>query len=38
MTEELRNINPVDVLSRKYLVIENPEAAFKVLLARVKSK
>ena len=38
MTEEMRNINPVDVLSHKYLVIENPEAAFKVLLARTKSK
>ncbi len=38
MTEEMRNINPVDVLSRKYLIIENPEAAFKMLLARAKSK
>ena len=36
-TEELRNINPVDVLTHKYLVIEKPEAAFKTLLARVKS-
>ncbi len=35
MTEEMRNINPVDVLSRKYLVIENPEAAFKMLLSRI---
>lgn len=38
MTEELRSINPVDVLAHKYLVIENPEAAFKILLARAKSK
>ena len=38
MTEEMRNINPVDVLSHKYLVIENPVAAFKILQARVKSK
>jgi large subunit ribosomal protein L4 len=37
MTEEVRNINPVDVLSNKYLIIENPEVAFKTLLARVKS-
>lgn len=37
-TEELRNLNPVEVMSHKYLVIENPEAAFKALLARTKSK
>ncbi|OYV27437.1 MAG: 50S ribosomal protein L4 [Parcubacteria group bacterium 20-58-5] len=37
-TEELRNLNPVDVLSHKYLVIENPEAAFKALTVRAKSK
>ena len=37
-TEELRNLNPVDVLSHKYLVIENPEAAFKALIARTKAK
>ncbi len=37
MTEEVRNINPVDVLSNKYLIIENPEASFKTLLARVKN-
>lgn len=34
-TEEMRNLNPVDVLSYKYLVIENPEAAFATLLARL---
>ncbi|MHB1770010.1 MAG: 50S ribosomal protein L4 [Minisyncoccota bacterium] len=38
LTEEVRNLNPVDVMTHKYLVIENPEAAFAVLLARVKSK
>ncbi|MDE1919347.1 MAG: 50S ribosomal protein L4 [Patescibacteria group bacterium] len=38
MTEELRNINPVDLLSHAYLVIENPEVAFKALLARARSK
>lgn len=34
MTEELRSLNPVDVMTHKYLVIENPEAAFKALTAR----
>ncbi len=38
MTEEVRNLNPVDVLAYKYLVIENPEAAFATLLSRAKSK
>lgn len=36
MTEELRNLNPVDVLSHKYLIIEKPEEAFKALTARAK--
>ena len=35
-TEEVRGLNPVEVLSHKYLVIENPEAAFKALAARAK--
>jgi len=38
MTEELRAINPVSVLSHKYLVIEKPETAFAVLIARTKAK
>ncbi len=38
MTEELRSLNPVDVLSHKYLIIEKPEVAFATLLARAKSK
>jgi large subunit ribosomal protein L4 len=37
-TEELRNLNPVDVMTHKYLVIEKPEAAFAALLMRIKSK
>lgn len=37
MTEEVRSLNPVDMLSYKYLIIENPEASFAALLARVKS-
>lgn len=36
MTEELRNLNPLDVMTNKYLVIEKPEAAFATLLARIK--
>lgn len=36
MTEEMRSLNPVDVLSHKYLVIENPEEAFKMLVVRTK--
>ena len=35
-TEEVRGLNPVEVLTHKYLVIENPEAAFKALTARTK--
>lgn len=38
MTEEMRNINPVDVMAHKYLIIEKPEQAFTALLARAKSK
>src|SRR3989344_2854558 len=37
MTEEVRGLNPVDVLTHKYLIIENPEVSFATLLARVKS-
>ncbi len=36
MTEELRNLNLLDVLTHKYLVIEKPEAAFAALAARAK--
>ena len=37
-TEETRNLNPVDVMTHKYLIIENPKAAFATLLARAKAK
>ncbi len=37
MTEEVRNLNPVDVLAHKYLIIENPEIAFAALTARTRS-
>jgi len=36
MTEEVRNLNPVDVMTHKYLIIENPEVAFATLVARAK--
>jgi len=37
LTEEARNLNPLSILSHKYLVIENPEATFKTLAARTGS-
>ena len=37
-TEEMRSLNPVAVMTHKYLVIEKPEAAFKSLLARTSAK
>ena len=37
-TEETRSLNPVDVLTHKYLIIENPEVAFKLITARIKNK
>ena len=36
-TEEMRSLNPVDVLTHKYLIIENPEVAFATIQARIKS-
>ena len=38
MTEEVRNLNPVDVMTHKYLVIEKPKEAFAALIARAMSK
>lgn len=34
-TEEVRNLNPVDILANKYLIIENPEESLKVLSNRI---
>jgi len=34
-SEEVRNLNPVDLVTKKFLVIENPTEAFKVLSARL---
>ena len=36
MTEEVRNLNPVDVMTHKYLIIENPEVSLKTLSSRAK--
>jgi len=33
--DEMRNINPVDLLNKKYLVIENPEAAVAFLSGKM---
>ncbi|MEK9160960.1 MAG: 50S ribosomal protein L4 [Patescibacteria group bacterium] len=39
MSEEIRNLNPVDVMTRRYLVIENPKEALPILSGKVnKSK
>ena len=37
-TEEVRNLNPLDVMTAKYLIIEQPEEAFAALIARTKTK
>lgn len=34
-TDEIRNINPVDLLKYKYVIIENPEVSLKVLEAKL---
>lgn len=38
MTEEVRNLNPLEIMTHKYLVIEKPEEAFAALIARAMSK
>ncbi len=34
-TIDVRNLNPVDLMTKKYLVIENPAASFATLAARI---
>jgi len=34
-TEEIRNLNPVDLMTSRYLVIENPAKAFETLSGRL---
>lgn len=36
--EEVRNLNPVDLVTKKYLVIENPNEALPVLASRLAKK
>ncbi|HYF29352.1 MAG TPA: 50S ribosomal protein L4 [Candidatus Paceibacterota bacterium] len=35
ITEEVRNLNPVDLVTKKFLVIENPKEALPVLASRL---
>lgn len=35
LVEEVRNVNVVDLLAHKYLIIENPKESFDMLLSRV---
>jgi large subunit ribosomal protein L4 len=37
-TEELRNLNPLSIMSAKYLIIEKPEEAFAALSKRITTK
>ncbi|MFA6278610.1 MAG: 50S ribosomal protein L4 [Candidatus Paceibacterota bacterium] len=37
LTEEARNLNPLSIMTHKYLVIEKPEEVFAALVARVAS-
>lgn len=34
MTEEVRNLNPMDLMNKRYLIIENPKEALPVLVAK----
>lgn len=34
-TDEVRNLNPIDLLKYKYVIIENPEVSLKVLEAKL---
>jgi large subunit ribosomal protein L4 len=36
ISEEVRNLNPVDIMNKKYLVIADPKAALQVLSGRIK--
>lgn len=38
ISEEVRNLNTVDLLDKRFLVIENPTEAFKILSARLEKK
>lgn len=34
-TVEVRNLNPIDVVTKKYLIIENPAESFAILASRI---
>ncbi len=36
IVDEVRNINPVELLNKKYLIIENPEESIKFLAAKME--
>ncbi len=38
MTEEIRNLNPVDLMTKKFLIIERPQESIDMLSSRLKSK
>lgn len=38
ITEEVRNLNPVDLATKKYVIIESPVEAFEILAARISKK
>jgi large subunit ribosomal protein L4 len=38
LTEEARNLNPLSIMTHKYLIIEKPEETFAALAKRVTSK
>jgi ribosomal protein L4 len=34
--DEVRNLNPMDLLNHKFLIIENPEKTLAVLIAKTE--
>jgi large subunit ribosomal protein L4 len=38
MTQEVRNLNPVEIMNKKFLVIEKPAESIKILQSRFVSK
>jgi large subunit ribosomal protein L4 len=38
LTEEVRNLNPLNIMTHKYLIIEKPEETFAALMARTNTK
>lgn len=38
MTDEFRNLNPMDILKYKFIIIENPAKAFEILEAKISAK